>query len=443
MPTHPFRFIHASDFHLERPLMGVAEVPDHLRELFLEAPYTAARQVFDAALAEEVDFVLLGGGIAVPSDTGPRGPLMLAQQFARLAAAGIGVYWAGSPIDPPEAWPAVVKLPDNVHFFPCGQVENLLVQRDGVPLARLVGTSCDPQRPWRPEDFPPSATVPQVAPVIDIGAGPTAESPTATAGLPNSAANASGLFTIALAHGEAEPAALQSRGVNYWALGGRHDRSTPAGGPAVIHYCGSSQGRRPDESGVHGCTLVQVDSQHQVRTSLIPTDAARWISQRATIDEATTRELLETQLRERLNSLLEAMPATPLLVSWTISGRGPLLAPLRRGKLANDLLQSLRADYGHRSPPAWSVSLELELSDTLPPEWYGQETIRGEFLRAIRQLQMNPGEPLDFDRYLSEPHRAGTLAAAVAVHSPHARDAVLREAASLGADLLSGEEPET
>ena len=44
MSTRPFRFVHASDFHLEQPLMGVAEVPDHLRELFLDAPYAAARQ---------------------------------------------------------------------------------------------------------------------------------------------------------------------------------------------------------------------------------------------------------------------------------------------------------------------------------------------------------------------------------------------------------------
>ncbi|MEN6450590.1 MAG: hypothetical protein ABFC96_08880, partial [Thermoguttaceae bacterium] len=68
MSIRPFRFIHASDFHLERPLMGVAEVPDHLRPLFLDAPYTAARQVFDAALAEDADFVVLGGGIVVPAD---------------------------------------------------------------------------------------------------------------------------------------------------------------------------------------------------------------------------------------------------------------------------------------------------------------------------------------------------------------------------------------
>ena len=71
--------------------------------------------------------------------------------------------------------------------------------------------------------------------------------------------------------------------------------------------------------------------------------------------------------------------------------------------------------YGYRPPAAWSVSLEVELSETMPPEWYEQETIRGDFLRAVRQLQMNPDEPLALESYLAETHLAGTLAAAVAL----------------------------
>jgi hypothetical protein len=152
---------------------------------------------------------------------------------------------------------------------------------------------------------------------------------------------------------------------------------------------------------------------------------------------------MEARLRERMHALLEAMPATPLLISWTVAGRGPLLAPLRRGKLAADWLQALRSEYGYRTPPAWSISLELELAETLPPEWYAQETIRGEFLRAIRQLQISPGEPLGLEAYLAEAQRGGPLAAAVAIADQPARQSVLREAAALGADLLSGEEPET
>jgi len=408
MSTWPFRFIHASDLHLERPLMGVAEVPDHLRDLFLESPYTAARRVFEAALVEDVKFVVLSGDIVAPSSSGPRGPLFLVEQFTRLAERGIAVYWAGSAIDPPEVWPASVRLPQTVHFFPRGRVEELLVQSDAGPVARVEGVSCDERRPWRPTDFQPDPA---------------------------------GLYTIAVAHGQPDLAVLQTRGLHYWALGGRHDRSTPLTGPQVAHYCGTPQGRRPEEIGIHGCTLVQVDEQRQTRTSLIPTDAARWIGERLLIDDATTAEDLESRLRERMHTLLEATPATALLISWTIAGRGPLLASLRRGGLAAELLDRLRGDYGYRSPAAWSVSIEVELSETLPPEWYEQETIRGDFLRAIRQLQMNPDEPLALEQYLAEPHRAGTLAAAVAFPGRPARDGVLREAAALGVDLLSGEEP--
>lgn len=408
MSIRPFRFIHAGDFHLERPLMGVAEVPDHLREIFLESPYTAAKAVFDAALAEDADFMVLTGGIFNASEMGPRGPLFLAEQFVRLAERGIEAYWAGSPIDPPESWPAFVKLPQNVRLFPCGRTEGVLVQRDAEPLARIVGVSCEANRPWRPEDFAPDPA---------------------------------GLYTVAVAHGTAVPEALRTRDINYWALGGMHDRTTPLTGASMAHYCGTTQGRCPDESGVHGCTLVQVDSQRQTRTSLIPTDSARWIGERITVEESTALEELEGRLRERLEVLRETMPTAVLLITWTIAGRGPTIDRLRRGKTAADLLEKLRGDFGFGKPAAWSVALEAEAVDTLPPEWYEQETIRGDFLRAVRMFQMNGAEPLELEEYLHEPDREGELAAAAAFPNNTARDKVLSEAAALGVDLLTGEEP--
>jgi DNA repair protein SbcD/Mre11 len=407
MSTWPFRFIHAGDFHLEQPLMGVAEVPDHLRDLFLDAPQTAARQVFDAALVEDVQFVVLSGDILQPAGVGPRGALFLAEQFGRLAARGIDVYWVGGTVDPPEAWPAAVRLPENVHVFPRGRIEKVVVQRDGQPLAQLLGACRDSQQPLRPTDF---------------------------------ATDSTDLYTIGVVHGDVDAAVLQSPAIHYWAIGGRHDRGTLQSGPHVVHYCGSPQGRRPEESGIHGCTLVQVDQQNGARTSLIPADAARWLSERILIDETTLREDLETRLRERIHTLIEASPTVGLLVSWTIAGHGALVGQLQRGRLAVELLELLRGDYGYRTPSAWSVSLEAEVAESLPPEWYEQETIRGDFLRAVRQLQMNPEEPLTLHEYVSESHLAGTLAGMVSFGGKTARDRALREAAVLGVDLLSGED---
>src|SRR5437899_1869392 len=113
MSHRAFRFLHASDFRLDAVPRGLTEVPDHLRDAFLDAPYSAARRVFDAALAERVAFVVLAGNILQPDLAGPRGTAFLLEQFGRLAEAETDVYWAGGESDRPEAWPAAFPLPGN------------------------------------------------------------------------------------------------------------------------------------------------------------------------------------------------------------------------------------------------------------------------------------------------------------------------------------------
>jgi hypothetical protein len=115
---------------------------------------------------------------------------------------------------------------------------------------------------------------------------------------------------------------------------------------------------------------------------------------------------------------------------------------LRRGSLAGELLGALRGEFGSGRPAAWSLSLEVEAAEALPSPWYEQETILGDFLRAVRQYQMNPADPLELESYLAESQLAGALAAAAAP-TGEARQRVLREAALLGADLLSERGPKT
>ena len=289
MSHRPFRFVHASDFHLEMPLQGVAEVPDHLREALLDAAYTAAERVFDAVLAEEAEFLVLSGDILHPPQTGPRGPLFLSEQFARLAQRQIPVYWASGGVDPPEAWPAV------------------------IPLARQCASD-----------------VPRPGCRTGSSARRRAVGP-AAAGRPRRQSHdaARAIFT------PTRPGCIRRRsawngrnggpgtpGIDYWALGGRHDRSTLFSAPQVAHYAGSPQGRRPDEAGVHGCTLVQVDENRQSRTILVPTDAIRWLSERVVVEVTTSRSELESLLRQRMQTLLETTPKLGLMVSWTSPATG-------------------------------------------------------------------------------------------------------------------------
>ena len=185
MPDRSFRFLHASDFRLDAVPRGLTEVPDHLRDTLLDAPYNAARRVFDTALAERVAFVILAGNILQPDLTGPRGTAFLGEQFQRLAEAGISVYWAGGESDPPEAWPTAFPLPENVRVFAKDHVTDFLHQCDGSPLARIVGTSRG-SRALHPAEFSPDAV---------------------------------GLFSIGVACGEVDAAALQSQAIGLEARG--------------------------------------------------------------------------------------------------------------------------------------------------------------------------------------------------------------------------------
>lgn len=433
MSNWPFRFVHAADFHLERPPFGVAEVPDHLHELFIEAAYWAAERVFQTVTSHEADFLVLSGDILSPQATGPRGPLFLVEQFQRLAERGIAVYWAGGRVDPPEQWPSAIQLPQNVHRFPTGRPEDFVHLRDATPLVRLIGASRGNARAIRASDFDPDPA---------------------------------GLFSIGVVHCGAKAELLKARGINYWALGGCHNRHTLSTAPYVAHYPGSPQGRQPGESGPHGCTLVEVDGQGDVRTTAVSTDVMRWQNERIHLDEASTRDDLDRLIHQRMQALVETLPGMDLLISWTIAGRGPLLSQLRQGRpsvghehdpprdggvcadaippasgWAAQLLATLREEYGFGPPAAWSTSLSAEAPTVLPSEWYEQQTICGDFLRQIRHYQMNPEEPIELESYLSEQQLAGSLGSAAAISSTASRERVLREAAVLGVDLLSGEEP--
>ena len=403
MPSHALRFVHSSDLHLERPPYGLAEIPEHLRDLLLDAPYLAAQRVFDTVLAEEADLLILAGDVVQPEHSGPRGPRFLVEQFQRLAERGIGVYWAGGSVDPPDVWPAWATLPESVHWFPRGRVEEFVYQRGATPVARLIGASRDRNRPVHADAFVPDAT---------------------------------GLFSIGIIHGAADGHLLRGQGLNYWALGGRHGRSTLFSGPQTGHYAGSHQGRQPEEHGPHGCTLVELDEQGAVKLTHVATDAIRFMSERIGIEPGASRDDLEGMLRDRMVTLREASPERPLLVSWTVVGSGPLAAALRRGELAAELLGRLRADYG---TAAWSVSLELEPPDDLPVEWYEQQTVLGEYLRDLRHYEINPSEPIELAGYLG-PEEATPLGEAVALADGRLRQRVLREAALLGVDLLSSDD---
>ncbi len=406
MTNAPLKLVHASDLHLEQPAYGVAEVPDALRELFVESPYLAAEQVFETVLAEDADMLLLAGDVVDPNRAGARAMVFLTEQFDRLAARDIQVYWVGGRVDPPRHVTGALSLPENVHLFPAGRASEILHHRDGQPIARVIGMSHQARSKVSVADFRPDPT---------------------------------GLFSIGLAYGDVDQAVLDAQRVNYLALGGRHARFMAGGADHEAHYAGSPQGRCPQEAGPHGCTVLRAEQDGTTHVHFATTDVMRWVSERITIDESTDRDALEILLHERIVALQEGSPDLDLLISWTTAGTGPLMGQLRADRLRGELIAALRRQYGTASPAAWTLSLTAEPTAVLPPEWYDQETILGDFLRFVRQYQIDRQLPIDLEPLLAERYLAGSVASAVDIADNPTRQRILRQVALLGLDLLSPE----
>lgn len=401
---HAFRFLHSGDFDLQQPLTGLAEIPAALRPWCVDAPFTAAQRVFDVAIREKVDFVVLSGNLLDIDQAGPRAVSFLLEQFERLNEQDIAVYWSGGVTDPPQQWPGAARMPKNVQLFPAYQVDEFSHYRIDKPIACIRGRS------WQG----PTTPIDPLAPDFDH------------------------LFTVAISYGQYEVSPLLHKPVSYWALGGSPHRLTHGDSLRTVHYPGSPQGRKPQQAGAHGCSLVHVESDGRTRVQLIPTDAVRFQTEDISLDPTAPVADQRRPFLERVKTLRQESDDRPLLVTWELRLSGsPTLA--QREKLSAELLTWLRNEFGGSRIPLWSISVECA-SGMLSPSWLAEDTMLGEFLRAVEQAIHQDDVPLDLSSFIPVRHQQSSVASMAQVGIGIDKQTLLREAALLGAQLLGADE---
>ena len=415
--NRPFRFVHSSDLHLDATPSGMAEIPAQLRPAMLACAKESLVRLVDAALAENVDLVVLAGDVIQVDQASPSTLFKLAEQFERLAEANINVYWAGGDIDAATAWPSAVVLPDTVHRFAGSAVRRITHERDNRPLLELVGSAKKRKANIQPKDY------------LD------ADSP---------------LPMIVVAHGAIDARKTQKLlakhdAPTYWALGGEHRRDTLLSGEHTIHYCGTPQSRHPAETSAHGVTLVEFDQDGSFHTSMIETDGLRWIDVDLEVDAQTTADQLEQMIRARFDELAELHAGKTVIAECVANGTGTgsdtLLDELRVGTLATDMAELLQADYGERDAPIWLSKLSVSnsmtsgaMSSTKPTT---QDTILGDFLHTISAFE-NGTESLDFGSLLPSKKQLKTIAADLEMTATSDVAEILAAAETRGIDLLGG-----
>ncbi len=405
-----FRFLHASDLHVDQPLEGVADVPEHLVTLFLHARRQAAEAVFEAAIQEAVTVVILSGHVAHIPDADATTLDFLYRQLYRMDAAGIDVYWLDTPQDEVIRWPAALPLPACTRIVDAKDFTRQPLRQGGQVLANLLTL-------------------------------PTSDQGVLTA--PTLAADPHRI-TIAVAHGELPAGKGWSTGVDYWALGGLHAcnglGATPRGGT----YCGSPQGASPSEPGPHGCLIVEVDSHGEFHRRFVETDVARWVTVTQELPGGTDQAGLLRVLRERAAQLNSG--SRPLLVSWQLSdgdlqrngSNDGLARHIRQGGGDVELLAALRGEFGGGKPPVWSNSLRVKRPVDLRLNCQEEETVLSDLLQCVQQYDADPERPLDV--VLPWNGAGGDEWPELArMREVHDRGGLLRSVATMATDILRGD----
>ena len=407
MTGESFRFIHAGDFHLERPLSDLDEVPQHLREPMAVAAWKSATTVFETAVIENVDFILLSGDLFHPIAAGPRGMSLLLDQFELMQQHNIQVFWTTGQVDDLSKLGDGVVFPPNVTLFPKDRAEQAYVRRSGETIAIVVGRSSDGRN---------SLHVPSYR-----------HDPVDT-------------FTIALGYGSSDASALAEGRFDYWALGGEHQRRELSGAAGVgANYCGTPQGRSLNEPGMHGFYLVDIDADGTSRAHFHEADSFRYINvELAGADLASTSDI-RSLLSQRISRLQNENGDRHLLIGWEIHLGDD--TPINAGDPA-ELLGWLRREFGHGSPAAWSTKIDVVAPPKFPKTWMEEDTILGDFLRAAKVHRQNGGRDLDLASFTEEHlDLSPALQSALAEADPTSRAITLDRATLLGVELLRGGKP--
>ena len=341
------KFIHAADIHLGTPIRGLRDVAPEWATALQSAVATSWGRVVNAAIAHEVDFVILAGDMFDSSRPSYGDYLRFFEGLEQLDAAGIPTYLVTGNHDPYTAWERdVARLPRSATMLGVEGPQFTLFARAGEPLCLIGGRSYYNQA-W-PEGESISGGISRTA-AID-----------ALASVEPRVADAP--FFIGVVHTALVPdqskaqvslQELLSADVDYWACGHLHERlALPDENNPRVVFPGCVQGRDINETGERGCYLVELserdgDGAGSVRAHLefIPTSSM--VLQQLVIDVsacqtlADVRRLVQTELfHENGKTHCDEM-----ITRITLVGKTSLNEFLAKREIIDDMRQQINNSY--------------------------------------------------------------------------------------------------
>ena len=301
------KFIHCADVHLDTPLQGLAEYPGAPVNEIRSATRRAFEKVIDAALAAQVDFIIIAGDLYDVGLKSFESALFFNKQMSRLKDAGIDVYLIYGNHDAASKLIKQLRPPANVRVFKSSGPHTLI--NDALQVA-IHGQSF--ATPEITEDL--AASYPDAVPnFFNIGVLHT---------------NLSGISE----HANYAPCSLETlenKGYQYWALGHVHNRQVLCTDPYIV-YPGNIQGRHGKEQGEKSCELVTVSDAGAISLQTISTSVVPWIEIDVDVSACQSADDFYDILRSRFRSLVSDGSERVTALRARITGTSEAHAELNR-----------------------------------------------------------------------------------------------------------------
>jgi DNA repair exonuclease SbcCD nuclease subunit len=361
-----WKFIHAADIHLDSALHGL--------ERYEGAPVdeirSATRRAFDnlitLAIDEGVEFVLLAGDLYDGDWKDYNTGLYFTERMGRLRDAGIQVFMVAGNYDAASQITKQLRLPDNVTVFSTRAPEQVVL---GDLNVAIVGQGfatraiTDDLSQAYPQGDPQRFNIGLLHTCLDGKPGHEPYAPCTVDG-------------------------LRTKGYQYWALGHVHKREEVSQDPWIV-FPGNIQGRHIRETGPKGCTVVTVESGEVVEIEHRDLDVMRWSLCELDVSASETVDAVYEQVREGLQSALDAAEGRPAAVRLVLQGACSVHATLHADR--EHWVQEYRAlATGLGGAGIWLEKVSIKTRQPVSvDEILERDDALGGLLRAVSDMELD------------------------------------------------------
>lgn len=291
------KFIHAADIHLDSALHGLERYEGAPVEEIRSATRRAFDNLIELAIDEQVAFVLLVGDLYDGDWKDYNTGLYFVERMGKLRDATIRVFIVAGSHDAASQLTKHLRLPDNVTLFSTKKPERVILEDLGVNICGqgfATRAVTDDISQDYPQGDPQLLNIGLLHTCLDGKPGHEPYAPCTVDG-------------------------LRSKGYQYWALGHVHKREEISQDPWIV-FPGNIQGRHIREIGPKGCTLVTVDGGEIIEVAHRDLDVMRWSICEMDVSAAETVDDIYEQVREELQSSLDAAEGRPVALRLVLYG---------------------------------------------------------------------------------------------------------------------------